>query len=80
MITVVILIIKSSVVPIAPILHTLSDESYTDSITEKLSINDGGGGENKLEEFSRINDSKFLPEVLQTQQLHLLWRPFVKGR
>ena len=57
---------KSSVVPIAPILHTLSDESYTDSITEKLSINDGGGGENKLEEFSRINDSKFLPEVLQT--------------
>jgi hypothetical protein len=57
---------KDSVAPIAPIPHTLSDESYTDSITEELSINDGGGGENKLEEFSRINDSKFLPEVPET--------------
>jgi DNA-binding MarR family transcriptional regulator len=57
---------KDSVAPIAPIPHTLSDESYTDSIAEKLSINDGGGGENKLEEFSKINDSKFLPEVPET--------------
>jgi DNA-binding MarR family transcriptional regulator len=38
---------KGSVVPISPIPHTPSDESCTDSITEKLSINDGGGGENQ---------------------------------
>jgi DNA-binding MarR family transcriptional regulator len=57
---------KGSVVPISPIPHTPSDESCTDSITEELSINDGGDGEDELEEFSSVNDSKFLPDVPET--------------
>jgi DNA-binding transcriptional regulator YhcF (GntR family) len=57
---------KGSVVPISPIPHTPSDESCTDSITEELSINDRGDGEDELEEFSSVNDSKFLPDVPKT--------------
>jgi hypothetical protein len=56
---------KCSVSPISPIPNTPSDESCTDSITEELSINDGGDGEDELEEFSSVNDS-FLPDVPET--------------
>ena len=57
---------NGSVVPISPIPHTPSDESYTDSIMEELDMNDGGDGEDKSDEFSSVNDSKFLPDVLKT--------------
>ena len=56
---------NGSVVPISP-MHTPSDESYTDSIMEELDMNDGGDGEDKSDEFSRFNNSKFLPDVPET--------------
>lgn len=60
---------NGSVVPISPMPHTPSDESYTDSIMEELDMNDGGDGEDKSDEFSKFNNSNSTPDASKTMPI-----------
>lgn len=58
---------KDSLDLMSSIPYTLSDQSHTDSIIAELSINDSEN--DKLEEFYKVNDSKFSSNVSQTSTI-----------